>query len=122
MDVFKQKWNQRMQQDPYVNFVLNSDEREIPGDPDRLEYYYFIPNKPRLMLPSIKEVDGQYYRKTRRKWTKKGLEAARDRQKRLPRGAQGIDYIYTDPIPLPTLLHDNTRPQSLYNLRYPSLR
>ena len=123
MDAFKQNWGQRMQHDPYVNFVLNSDKREKLGKPSRIEYYYYVgKGKPRIMTPAYKEYDGAYYKKTRRRWTTASEKTTVERQKLLPKEMQGINWIREDPIPLPTLLHDNTRPQSLYKLHYPSLR
>ena len=123
MDVFKLKWNERMQHDPYVNFVLNSDERFIEGEPFRIEYYgLFSKNKPRIMTPWIEKIDGQYYKKHRRIWNDKNVKFVKKKVKDYPPAAQKIDYERTDPIHTPGQLHDNTRPQSLYKLRYASLR
>ena len=123
MDIFKLKWNERMQHDPYVNFVLNSDKRFIEGDPHRIEYYMlFSKDKPRVMTPWIEEFDGQYYKKHRRIWNEKNVKYVKERVKDYPVAAQKIEYERTDPIQIPGKLHDNTRPQSLYKLRYASLR
>ena len=60
MDVFKQNWGQRMQHDPYTNFVLNSDERADIGDPTQIQYWYLFSRfKPKMNIP-LKEVDGFY--------------------------------------------------------------
>ena len=126
MDAFKLKWNERMQHDPYVNFVLNSDERFTDPEPHRIEYWGIYnrkskKNKGKDIPDDVVMHDGKYYKPHRKKFSERALDRQLKKSKKAPDGFNEVEIIYkTDR--LPTQLHDNTRPQSLYKLRYASLR
>lgn len=128
MDVFKQNWGQRIQHDPYVNFVLNSDTKIDVEDPTYVVYYVYYGDEPSKMNPgSMKEVNGEYYQKRQRRYNPDRLPFHRATALKNPVGLQEVRFKYKDGRETPittqeTRLHDNTRPQSLYNLRYASIR
>lgn len=122
MDVFNQNWNQRMQSDPYVNFVLNSDDR-VETHETHIKYWtVYATKKPAFKIPKdVIEKNGIYYRKRKSKFTAKNIRYADKQDKKLPKDLRKKEYKWSEPIHYKEL-HDNTRPQSLYNLRYASLR
>ena len=77
-------------------------------------------------MVNVTEVDKKYYKRAKITWKASREKYRESRAHRLPEHLQKIKYTYPNgkirwsntPVPL----HENTRPQSLYNLHYPSIR
>ena len=120
MDVFKQNWTQRIHTDPYVNFLLNTEDK-YETHKDRVIYYKEYDKDDNIPITATK-VDGRYFRRVWRKYTDRVYKERKEYIKTLPEHLRYLEVKWSDPVLLDRELNENTRPQSLYNLRYASLR
>ena len=129
MDVFKFNWTQRIKTEPFVNATLNS--KRYTDKPKGVRYWRQIPGQQNIqswnaarrtyLMSKIYTHEG-----SRRKY---GLHTTpirnydivkRNVKDRNPPALQNIEIV-SDSIKDPDAW-ENTRPQSLYNLHYASLR
>lgn len=102
MDAFKINWNQKMKTDMFVNKILNGDTKNDYvvwheyDAPSRRRKYYGFNMDDASFIAAHKIYENLKY----------------------PKPTDAADFTYYDT----SKLLDNTRPQSLYNLRYASLR
>ena len=138
MDVFKQNWNERIKSDPFVNKILNNYVIETRREftPGSIKYRAIRKIKPkrgskRPYSIRFKDFDEEY--------TQENLDNLREFRKYFSypgKGRAKMDKIYYKPrsakitpdhldithFRTKNELLANTRPQSLYNLNYASLR
>ena len=129
MDVFKHNWTQRMKTDPWTNAVLNSER--IALEPRSVEYWRPIKASNNWLSVS------RTYRKTRVYTNEKGdhrfglhrtpykyyQRIKKNVDNKNPRGVlKEIKINYRPSGERNPDMWENTRPQSLYNLHYATLR
>ena len=118
MDIFDQNWTQKMKTEPFVNYLLNSDQ----VTEDYVTTWWHIPKKlvkrKDRLRKHMKHRGKTYYKYEMplNKAARKNLEKHPERVLKVA-GQMLVDYWQKE-----SGLHDNTRPQSLYNLHYASLR
>ena len=138
MDVFNHNWNQRMKNEPFVNYTLNSDKRperirvrivrsktaeERQKNPDAHVFDYknhkgYV-NDPRFMT-NLRDA-----RKSQVIWNEDYFNYLHMRSGNVMKPGTYYSMFGTErilPTDIPTTLYDNSRPQSLYNLNYTSIR
>ena len=125
MDVFQQNWTQRMHNEPFVNYQLQTYhptmKKKLKGWRYMRKYDINQRKKHRLNI----EVDGENFRPAFAKLltNKDNYKQVQERVKNYPPGMKKIAPQYKkESISKPPGLYEYTRPQSLYNLHYPSLR
>ncbi len=129
MDVFKYNWTERMKTEPFVNYTLQQPRPNVWTE--ATHYRIWAPYTPSLRQKrkppkGTKIVDGRYYKKKKMKnrypdYYEKMIKPMVDKN---PQELRDIKMKGTQMYTYPpeSELHEYTRPQSLYNLRYASLR
>ena len=122
MDVFQQNWTEQMKSDVFVNKLLNTNIREVNKMAVRSRIH---------MLNTTPFIREQKYKFTQRRWNQ-AKKRIRQHKKYIERNKQM--FVNPPPKPIETFdvqriyseseqrYHNNTRPQSLYNLRYACIR
>ena len=128
MDVFNQNWTQRMKTDPWTNAVLNSKrERVVSGKPRFLRYWRGY-SQDEWNAVKYKQLEFEpYYDKIylhhRKKYSPERHNKVKQRVRRNPEQYNKVEVVSFAPsVHQDPDMWENTRPQSLYNLRYASLR
>ena len=121
MDVFQQNWTQRMHKEPFTNYILNSKGQK--DNKIKMQYIQFV----RRGARSVPEYDTQIV-----DWNERAEQDAKEIVKRdeirIKRGLTDAPdqrnqyYGYKYEVLKGGKLYDNSRPISLYNLNYASLR
>ena len=119
MDVFNHNWNQRMKTESFVNYTLNTDT------PDTIQTLG-VQKKDRKRKRFIKIKDNQQYSPALHN---EALKYLRDHPP-IRRDYLGYDEDQLEQVVLyrngvlfkSPKLYDNSRPNSLYNLNYATLR
>lgn len=131
MDVFKFNWTQRIKTEPFVNATLNSKRTDIvPGAPRYINYWKVrsqdewrrLNLKPTIFEPYYDKMYAKYrmgYNPRMYEVIKRNVENNNDDVNKY----KTIDIEHHPPTTKPNPdAWENTRPQSLYNLRYASIR
>ena len=141
MDIFQQNWTEKMKNQPFVNKVLNNhlvDIEEVPQDHGRIKYRlikkYIVKSKDTPARDKIKyrrkTIDTDYTERRATRLKKypvlKPTDKSPNNEKwhilqksiRIRKPAPGHNIYHHSDISL----WANTRPQSLYNLNYATLR
>ena len=118
MDVFQQNWTQRMHNEPFTSYILNGkgnkDEKIIA------EYIHFERRREPRYTYHVYPWDEE-----QESIIKAGVNRDRLHVLRGKRGfadGYGLPYSHSYKITKSDKLYDNSRPLSLYNLNYASLR
>ena len=116
MDIFKYNWTDRIKKEPFTNYKLNSDKPR-----NKREIHYTVKRK-----RNNDEVS------THKRWLHYNPIALRainymprapqDENTMLPLAAYRVEERAKVTGRIENPLYDNTRPNSLYNLRYASMR
>ena len=138
MDVFNHNWNSRMKNEPFVNCVLNSDKQperirvravrshtreEMKKNPMAAAFDYrniigYV-NDPGFIRRLGRARDSQVI------WNNSYVNYLHMKSGRVMKPGTFYSMFGTEkrlPTDIPTPLYDNSRPQSLYNLNYASIR
>ena len=121
MDVFNQNWTEKIKSDPFVNKLLNS-ENKVVREKTWVRFWGPYREKQGVPIPGdVIIVEGKLYRWKRVRVTPENIARVQRIISRNAAGLHRVQFRY-DNIGIPATLYDNTRPDSLYTLRYASLR
>ena len=131
MDIFNQNWNQRIKTEPFVNATLNSKRTDIvPGAPRYIRFWKMRSQDEweqlRLKPKKFEQYYDKMYAKYRIGYNKRMLQSIERNVRQKNHDVKDYKIIDIENHPPTTKpnpdMWENTRPQSLYNLHYASIR
>ena len=119
MDIFNQNWTDQMKTNPLVNKLLNTDTIEVET-PTTIHFWGPVGYGTKLKDTFIK-IGRRHFRRKRVPYSKEHSAHVLNMAKKLPENMKPEVTLVLSTERVHSY-HNNTRPQSLYNLRYACLR